>query len=311
MKDIVNQGDILIIGGIKEKILVEYVNKQLLDDNEVFDLTLYKWDFKENKKTKKYEDVYTPLKGNVKCTLLHSEENKLISILHEAAVRFDKLYDDIFCNPENYLNEWEEYKEFVKNNYKYIHMYTHNGYCVSENYENAKIDKEKEQRRDSIDELFLPIELTIDKNKYLFEGYKFKNKTKNKKSYRSNDFEHFVSYTKLLNEYLIPNYGEYYEAEKNLWLSKNDEKWYYIVIDSIAYKFAHYIDNVKITLEEDDNLLVCEYKTTERHQKWRWPSDSPYVVTNEYFELHFSTLNNEPIYYHTYKDTYEEQNTRY
>jgi hypothetical protein len=298
-----------------EKILLEYVNPKLVDESEVFDLTLYKWDYQKNKKTKKYEDVYTPLKKTVKCTLLKSEENKLISILREAAVRFDNLYDKIKQHPEKYIKEWNEYLEFVKDNYKYIHIYTSQGYNCSENYPGAKIDKEYEKTRDSIDALFFPLELIIDKDKYLFEGYEYVNATGFKKDSIFDDDKntyHPISYTKLLNEYLIPNYGEYYENEKKRWFEENKKDWYYVIIDSIAYRFTNCISAVKIELEEEDNILQCDYETEERYQKWRWPSDSPYVVTKEFYDLRFSTLTNEPVYYNMSKDTYEEkQNRRY
>lgn len=297
-----------------EKILVEYVNPKLIDESEVFDLTLYKHDFVKNKKTKKYEDVYIPLKNTVKCTLLKSEENKLISILREAAVRFNKLYDKIKQNPENYINEWNEYQEFIKDNYKYIHIYTHNGYYCNEGHEGAKIDKEKEKLRDSIDALFFPLQLTIDKDKYLFEGYEYVNeigfKEKGYEYANDNHKCHPISYTKLLNEYLIPNYGEYYENEKKRWFEENKKDWYYVVIDSIAYRFTNCISAVKIELEEDDNILQCDYEIKERHKKWKWPSDCPYVVNKEFYDLRFSTLTNEPVYYNMSKDTYEEQTKR-
>lgn len=296
-----------------EKLLLEYANSEIVDESEIFDQTLYKFDWKINKKTKKYEDVYTPLKNTVKFTTLKNEENKLLSILREAAVRFDKLYDKIKKNPENYINEWNEYKEFVKNNYKYIHIYKHNGYYCNEGYEGAKIDKEEEQRRDSINELFLPLELTIDENTYLFEGYQYANESglKDRSLFDNDDYKyHPISYTKLLNEYLIPNYGEFYENEKKRWFEENKKDWYYVIIDSIAYRFTNCISAVKIELEEDDNILQCDYETEKRHQKWRWPSDSPYVVTKEFYDLRFSTLTNEPVYYNMSKDTYEEQTKR-
>lgn len=44
--------------------------------------------------------------------------------------------------------------------------------------------------------------------------------------------------------------------------------------------------------------------------KRRWPSDSPYVVNKELYDLCFSTLTNEPVYYNMYKNTYEEQTKR-
>ena len=56
--------------------------------------------------------------------------------------------------------------------------------------------------------------------------------------------------------------------------------------------------------------MQCDYETEERHQKWKWPSDSPYVVTKESYDLRFSTLTNEPIYYAMSKDKYEEQTKR-
>ena len=295
-----------------EKILLENVNPKLVDENEVFDLTLYQWDYKLNKKTKKYEDVYTPLKKTVKCTLLKSEENKLISILREAAVRFDKLYDKIKKNPEKYIKEWNEYQEFIKNNYKYIHIYTHNGYYVDEGYKGAIIAKDEEERRDKIDALFFPLELVIDKDSYLFEGYQYVNQEgfKERSLFDEDKRCHPIYYTKLLNEYLIPNYGDYYEKEKERWFEENKKDWYYVVIDSIAYRFTDYIEGVKIKLEEKNNILQCNYETEERHQKWRWPSNSPYVVNKELYDLRFSTLTNEPVYYHMYKDTYEEQTKR-
>lgn len=295
-----------------EKILLENVNPKLVDENEVFDLTLYQWDYKLNKKTKKYEDVYTPLKKTVKCTLLKSEENKLISILREAAVRFDKLYDKIKKNPEKYIKEWNEYQEFIKNNYKYIHIYTHNGYYVNEGYKGAIIAKDEEERRDKIDALFFPLELVIDKDSYLFEGYQYVNQEgfKERSLFDEDKRCHPIYYTKLLNEYLIPNYGDYYEKEKERWFEENKKDWYYVVIDSIAYRFTDYIEGVKIKLEEKNNILQCNYETEERHQKWRWPSNSPYVVNKELYDLRFSTLTNEPVYYHMYKDTYEEQTKR-
>ena len=294
-----------------EKVLSEHVNPKLLDENNIFDLQLYQWDYKKNKKTKKYEDVYTPWK-TVKCTLLTKEEIKLISILRESAVRFDKLYDKIKKNPENYIKEWNEYCEFVKNNYRYIHIYKHNGYYVNEGYEGATVDTKEEQLRDTIDALLLPIGLTIDKESYLFEGYMYVNNDgfKERSLFEEETKCHPIHYTKLLNEYLIPNYGEYYEKEKQKWFEENNKNWYYVVIDSIAYRFTDYIEGVKIKLEEEDNILQCDYKTEERHQKWRWPSDSPYVVTKNYYDLRFSTLTNEPVYYNTYKDTYEEQTKR-
>lgn len=295
-----------------EKLLLEYANSEIVDESEIFDQTLYKWNWEKNKKTKKYEDVYTPLKDTVKCTLLKSEENKLISILREAAVHFDKLYDKIKKNPEKYLKEWNEYCEFVKNNYRYIHIYTHNGYYVNEGYEGAKIDKEKEHRRDAVDALFFPLELIIDKDSYLFEGYQYVNQEgfKERSLFDEDKRCHPIYYTKLLNEYLMPNYGEYYEKEKERWFNENKKDWYYIVIDSIAYRFTDYIEGVKIKLEEEDNILQCDYETEERHQKWRWPSDSPYVVTKESYDLRFSTLTNEPVYYAMSKDKYEEQTKR-
>ena len=113
-----------------------------------------------------------------------------------------------------------------------------------------------------------------------------------------------------MNEYLIPNYGEYYENEKKRWFEENKKDWYYVVIDSIAYRFTNCISAVKIELEEDDNILQCDYEIKERRKIWKWPSDCPYVVNKEFYDLRFSTLTNEPVYYNMSKDTYEEQTKR-
>ena len=83
-------------------------------------IQLYNKEYKEDPKTKKYRNFFTPIdgkEGQLPVVDFSKDELEVIKILKRAYHLYGNLSNDIKVHPKKYLKEWNDYLKFRKDNY--------------------------------------------------------------------------------------------------------------------------------------------------------------------------------------------------
>ena len=265
------------------------------------------------------------------------EELEMIKILQEFRKKYgEKIKNDIYLHPSKYIDLWKEYTKNKKDpgTYYVQHKCDDRGKDISHKNMFAPVDytiepsgyytKSGGKRGKTYDKVSGMTYFKADEDDkyvvgdYTIDGVMFLNEEvlsdKDKNTFFCGEWlmgkcdsdDGYINKLKLQRQIESIQPKSHNACNKNIdnLISKD---WYYILIDNTPYKFTNSLSSVDIEYDEYENKLVCDYAYKTRVQKWRWPSDSPYTVTDYHYKLIFDCSTNEPIYYENTHHSYEEK----
>lgn len=213
-------------------------------------------------------------KTPISVVMFGDEEKKLFEIFKETGEKFYPIYEEIKYHPEDYIDIWKEYNEFVKDNFNEINPNKNDlEYASNETLRKLKIVNSHKG-------LLFPVDYFIGNEQYAIDAYKFINwefiKYKRKQDRRT---WHEYNNEKDKN----PVYDNLLESDlKNRSLIKCTELLYHIqTINPNYYKAADLVFNPKKkeTRKKKPGDLI-EPEDFNRNKSISIKND-PYILNND------------------------------
>lgn len=203
-------------------------------------------------------------KQPITVVMFGNEEKKLFEIFKEAGDKFFPIYEQIIFHPEDYIDEWKEFNEFIQNNYK-IKKINDEDLTYASDETLIQIEKSKSHKC-----MLFPVDYYIGNKQYAIDAYKFINwdyvkyRDKSKRYYWNEDYTNDKDYNPIYNN-LLNSDLEYIS------LIKCTELLYHIqTVNPDYYKAKDVIFNPK--KKEKKNKKPGDKSSKEK--------DNPYLVNN-------------------------------